>query len=186
MDYHSVRVYAVLFIVRCVWGFDMRKNANFTPAEFLTVGEKQLIYKQWEGFINWLASGERSDETMGTDGGEIDPKGYRLFTDNVYKHLSLHCGFIAHYNRAGFFSTYFVSGEDTETFFNNLVRDGGYGDTQDLTTAMIAYYQAKKDLIINKTSNDIDDRLSLIEECVKRANTDPVFARQFLHKINLW
>src|SRR3990167_5556459 len=102
---------------------------DFTDAEFLTKKEKELTYKQWVNFINWLSAGEKSDDTIGSDyGGYINARGYKLFTDRVYKHLSLHCGFIAHYNRAGFFGTYFNSGNDTETFFNNLINDGGYGE----------------------------------------------------------
>jgi hypothetical protein len=31
---------------------------------------------------------------------------FHLFTDAIYQHLNLHCGFIAHYNRSGFYSTY--------------------------------------------------------------------------------
>ncbi|MDP2720536.1 MAG: hypothetical protein Q8O75_01155 [bacterium] len=157
---------------------------NFTDAQFLTKKEKELTYKQWVSFINWLADSERSKETIGSDyGGEIDPKGYRLFTDRVYKHLSLHCGFIAHYNRAGFFGTYFNSGIDTETFFNNLINNGGYGDTQDLTQAMIAYHQTKKDRIAGNVLSEVDDKVALLEECVKRAKTDPEFAKEFLRSL---
>lgn len=157
---------------------------NFTNAEFLTIQEKELTYKQQVSFINWLADGKKSEETIGSDyGGQIDPKGYRLFTDRVYKHLSLHCGFIAYYNRAGFFGTYFNSGIDTETFFDNLISDGGYGDTQDLTTAMIACYQTKKDQIAGNVSSEVDDKIALLEECTRRAKTDPDFAKDFLRNL---
>jgi len=157
---------------------------DFTDAEFLTKKEKELTYKQWVNFINWLSAGEKSDDTIGSDyGGYINARGYKLFTDRVYKHLSLHCGFIAHYNRAGFFGTYFNSGNDTETFFNNLINDGGYGDTQDLTTAMIAYYQTKKDQIAGNMSSENDDKIALLDECIKRAKTDKEFAKDFLKSL---
>ena len=145
---------------------------NFTDAEFLTAKEKELTYKQWCQFIDWLATDKKMEDT-----------GFDLFSKRVYQHLSLHCGFIAHYDRHGFFCTYFTCPEDTQTFFDNLVTDGGYGDTQDLTTAMIEYYQAKRGQISQGIASGIDDKLALLEECTKRAKTDPEFARQFLSSL---
>jgi hypothetical protein len=71
------------------------------------------------------------------------------FSDRLYKHLTLHCSFIAHYNRAGFYTTYFENGEDTTRFLSQFdkrgecrsVEYGGSwwlnGDYEDLTRAMI-------------------------------------------------
>ncbi len=61
---------------------DMLKDS-----EFMTAEEKKKVLKQWDKFI---------------EGGFA----FHLFTDAIYQHLNLHCGFIAHYNRAGFYSTY--------------------------------------------------------------------------------
>ncbi len=135
---------------------------DFTDAEFMTAQEKQMTYKQWNTF---LREGLKQEH----------------FTKRIYNHLHLHCGFIAHYNIDGFYSTYFEAGEDTERFFDNLISDGGYGDTRDLTQAMIELYEASYKTKINEASTDnVDNRIALLEECVKRAKTDPEFAKQFL------
>lgn len=138
---------------------------DFTDAEFLTAKEKELTYKQWNTF---LREGLKREH----------------FTKRIYNHLHLHCGFIAHYDINGFYTTYFEAGEDTQTFFENLISDGGYGDTRDLTQAMIELYEASYKNKINQTSSDnVIDRLALIEECVKRSKTDPEFAREFLRSL---
>jgi hypothetical protein len=56
-------------------------------SKFMTAEQKKKVLRQWDKFI---------------EGGF----GFHLFTDAIYQHLNLHCGFIAHYNRAGFYSTY--------------------------------------------------------------------------------
>ncbi len=56
-------------------------------SEFMTTEQKKKVVRQWDKFI---------------EGGFS----FHLFTDAIYQHLSLHCGFIAHYNRLGFYSTY--------------------------------------------------------------------------------
>ncbi len=61
---------------------DMLKDSKFMTAE-----QKKKVLRQWDRFI---------------EGGFS----FHLFTDAIYQHLNLHCGFIAHYNRAGFYSTY--------------------------------------------------------------------------------
>jgi len=78
---------------------------KFKDAEFMTAHDKEMVLKQWERFMKALS----------TDTGEVEvdrhgnrmPKLFRSFTDRIYKHLSLHCSFIAHYSRAGFFGVYF-------------------------------------------------------------------------------
>lgn len=42
------------------------------------------------------------------------------FTNNLYKYLSLHCEFIAHFDRAGFHATYFTNPEMTVKFVNQF------------------------------------------------------------------
>jgi hypothetical protein len=67
----------------------------------MTAREKELVLKNWERFLrHGLARAQ--------------------FTRRLYEHLHLHCGFIAHYNIHGFYSTYFQSGPDTERFFEQL------------------------------------------------------------------
>ena len=103
---------------------------EFRASEFMTVREKELTLKSW---VRFLRSGLRFED----------------FTDRLYRHLHLHCGFIAHYNRLGFYETYFEDGEDTVRFLSQFdkrgdsqsVEYGGTwwrsGDYEDLSRAMI-------------------------------------------------
>ena len=70
------------------------------------------------------------------------------FSKRLYEHLYLHCSFIAHYDRGGFYATYFDRGEDTMHFLSQLdkgvggrsVEYGGAwiaGDYADLNRAMV-------------------------------------------------
>jgi hypothetical protein len=38
----------------------------------------------------------------------------------LYEHLTLHCSFIAHYNRQGFFDTYFIYPASSRRFFSQF------------------------------------------------------------------
>ncbi|KPK35926.1 MAG: hypothetical protein AMK70_04240 [Nitrospira bacterium SG8_35_1] len=60
---------------------------SMTDADFLTAEEKIKILKEWEGFVQ---------------------SGFLLerFTRNIYEHLHLHCGYIAHYDKGGYYYTY--------------------------------------------------------------------------------
>jgi len=68
-------------------GTALVQPAHFTDAHFLSADEKKSILKRWTSFVK---------------------NGFpeNLFTDSVYTHLHLHCGYIAHYNRAGFYGEY--------------------------------------------------------------------------------
>jgi len=99
-------------------------------AKFMTAHEKELVLKAWTSFFkNGLK--------------------FEHFTDRLYKHLSLHCSFIAHYDRSGFYHTYFSEPENTVTFLRQFDKDFDcvsveYGGTwwltgdeyNDLNTAM--------------------------------------------------
>lgn len=61
---------------------------SFQDEKFLSAAEKQLILSAW---ITFLRHGCRLEH----------------FSDRLYHHLSLHCSFIAHYNRHGFYEFYF-------------------------------------------------------------------------------
>jgi len=103
---------------------------NFRDAEFMSAREKELVEKAW---VRFLKNGLRIQD----------------FTDRLYRHLTLHCSFIAHYNRAGFYQTYFENGEDPVRFLSQFdkrgecrsVEYGGRwwlsGQYQDLNRAMI-------------------------------------------------
>ncbi len=99
---------------------------EFRASEFMTIREKELVLKTW---LRFLGNGLR----------------FKDFTDRLYKHLHLHCGFIAHYDRPGFYETYFENGEDTVRFLSRFdkrenlqsVGYGGSGEYEDLARAMI-------------------------------------------------
>jgi hypothetical protein len=61
--------------------------ALLKDSEFMDAEQKRKVLTQWDRFVKGGFS-------------------FHLFTDNLYQHLILHCGFIAHYNRSGFYSTY--------------------------------------------------------------------------------
>ncbi|HYR88499.1 MAG TPA: hypothetical protein VE422_30750 [Terriglobia bacterium] len=73
----------------------------FHDSEFMSAREKRLVLKAW---VRFLKNGLRFED----------------FSDRLYKHLMLHCGFIAHYNRLGFYEEYFERGEDTTRFLSQF------------------------------------------------------------------
>ena len=80
------------------------KKYNFTSVEFMSKEEKGKVLRDWKSFIK---SGFR----------------HRAFTNRIYQHLTLHCMFIAHYSKDGFYSTYFVNPEDTLKFLRQFDKD---------------------------------------------------------------
>ena len=69
--------------------------------KFMAANEKERVLRQWERF---LAGGLRWEQ----------------FNKPLYNHLIQHCSFIAHYDRAGFYSTYFESGDDIAVFLSQF------------------------------------------------------------------
>ncbi len=69
--------------------------------QFMSAAEKQRVLKQWETFLKYGCQAKH-------------------FTKPLYNHLTLHCSFIAHYSREGFYSTYFESGDDTAHFLKQF------------------------------------------------------------------
>jgi hypothetical protein len=85
----------------------------FTDAQYLTANQKTLVFNIWKRFVAAVAAGETGEAL------------FKRFKDPLYRHLTLHCGgFIAHYNRLGFFETYFAEPEDTVRFFRQFDPDG--------------------------------------------------------------
>src|SRR5439155_4786037 len=74
---------------------------EFRDVRFMSAREKQLVLRAWTGFLK---------------------RGLRFadFTKRLYEHLHLHCSFIAHYNRAGFYAEYFKRGEDVAQFLSQF------------------------------------------------------------------
>lgn len=89
-------------------------RSQFTDTKFMPAKEKERVLRAWEAF---LKNGCRKED----------------FTEALYHHLMQRCSFIAHYDRRGFYDTYFVEGEDTAHFLTQFDRSKGcmsveYGD----------------------------------------------------------
>lgn len=127
---------------------------EFKDVRFLTAEEKRLVLKAWERFVR---------------------RGFQPqdFTDRLYHHLSQHCSFIAHYNRAGFYQTYFDRAEDTLRFISQFDSDKGcksieYGwsawingpddSYKDINTAMIEVMGKHKEKYYKKLNDCIRAR----------------------------
>ena len=103
---------------------------QFSDGEFMSARQKELVLKAW---VRFLKHGLR----------------FADFTKRLYDHLILHCSFIAHFDRGGFYRTYFESGEETARFLSQFdgrgecrsVEYGGGGWMQgnyaDLNRAMV-------------------------------------------------
>jgi len=87
--------------------------------QFMTAEEKRKVLKQWQAF---LKSGLQKDK----------------FGKSLYRHLTLHCEFIAHYDIHGFYSTYFEEGEDTARFLSQF--DNSNGVPNSIEYGMIYWY----------------------------------------------
>lgn len=69
--------------------------------KFMSARDKELVLQAWERF---LKNGLRPED----------------FTQRLYDHLIQHCSFIAHYDRGGFYGTYFRCGEATAHFLSQF------------------------------------------------------------------
>ncbi len=100
-------------------GLDGFAPVGLKDTKFMSAAEKEKVLRQWAAF---LRNGLR----------------FQDFTEALYKHLTLHCSFIAHYDRHGFYSFYFDVPEDSIRFLRQFDRDFGcvsveYGATWWLT-----------------------------------------------------
>jgi len=75
----------------------------FTSVEFMSAKEKYAVLRDWEKFIIDICLGK--------------------FTQRLYHHLTQHASFIAHYDRFGFYNTYFESPAETAKFFTQFDRE---------------------------------------------------------------
>ena len=76
-----------------------------SDTRFMSAKEKERVLKQWGTF---LKHGCRREH----------------FTKTLYDHLNQHCSFIAHYDRGGFYATYFENGDDTAHFLTQFDKRG--------------------------------------------------------------
>lgn len=108
----------------------------FTDAEFMSAKEKEMVLKQWKTFIKALLSCDFNALT-GADYGYYPTSLDKPFTDRLYKHLSLHCGFIAHYNRRGFIHARFGNKEVLQETIEQLRGAFVMVDYRDIHQAML-------------------------------------------------
>jgi hypothetical protein len=74
----------------------------FRDEKFLSAADKGLILNAWLTFLRHNCRQEH-------------------FTERLYHHLSLHCSFIAHFDRNGFYEFYFATpGERTHRFLDQF------------------------------------------------------------------
>lgn len=104
---------------------------EFRDVQFMSAAEKTRTLRAWTRFLNNRLQFEQ-------------------FTKGLYNHLIQHCSFIAHYNRAGFYSCYFEAGDSIALFLSQFdsrgpcssVEYGGHhwlsGDYEDINRVMIA------------------------------------------------
>lgn len=139
-----------------------RYNMTFTATEFMSVKDKELMVKDWGRFIKALAEKDLGEVTQ-TEYGAIS----RKFTKRIYLHLSLHAGFIAHYNISGFYGEYFERPEDTIKFIRQWDRavnrpaaemGGCMSDYWDVDQAMCNIVDQYKDKIYKRCSEEIRNR----------------------------
>jgi len=78
-----------------------RRPGELHDSKFMLAAEKRKVLRHWELF---LKSGLQREK----------------FTKPLYEHLINHCSFIAHYDRWGFYSTYFENGDDTVAFLSQF------------------------------------------------------------------
>ena len=103
---------------------------KFRDVEFMTAQEKERVLKAWERFLK----------------GGCKPQ---QFTKALYDHLILHCSFIAHYSREGFYNYYFSNARVKKIFLSQFDPNGEKrsaemggtywlgGDYDDLNNAMV-------------------------------------------------
>lgn len=124
--------------------------SGFKSVRFMTAEEKAKVLTHWRKFLNWLA----------TNGVPSDlPK---LFTEAIYRHLITHTyGYIAHYDRHGYFSEQLGTPAAAMAFFNELeqhllCRWGALADYADVNEAMMAEARAVRPGILRRLA--LDDR----------------------------
>ena len=79
------------------------------------IGEKKKILKLWDRFLRTDFQAEN-------------------FSRFLYKHLTQHCGFMAHYDKYGFYATYFENPRDTIKFLRQFDKDFGCVSVESNTT----------------------------------------------------
>jgi len=83
-----------------------KPQPTFTDSPFMPADEKRRVFRAWTRFFKHGLQ-------------------YGHFTKALYKHLTLHCGYIAHYDRPTFHHLYFTDGEELLRFLDQFDRSKG-------------------------------------------------------------
>ena len=157
----------------------MKKIYKFNDVEFMTAKEKQLVIKNWFRFLNQLVI-DSGKEIVDNRGNKVSIV-FKYFTKRLYQHLTLHCSFIAHYSRYGFFDTYFNEPENTQLFLKQFLEGksieyGSHwwleGDHADINHAMCEMAREIAGTIVD-------------EKAIEQKNLDIERAKQLLEKHGL-
>jgi hypothetical protein len=136
---------------------------EFKDGVFMSAEEKRAVLRDWEIFLQRLT--ERTDSMP-----VQEERLMKAFTGRLYKHLHLHCSFIAHYNREGFFDTYFTNPENTLRFLGQFDKDSGCraiecggswwlsGDCADINQAMCEALEPVKAELYAKLQKEAKQR----------------------------
>ncbi len=89
----------------------MPDTSHFTDAQYMTAPQKRRVLGDWVRFF--------------AGGMEL-----KRFTKRLYEHLTLHCSFIAHFNKQGFYQTYFADPEALQRFLDQFDRSKGCVSTE--------------------------------------------------------
>lgn len=148
----------------------MKRNFTFKDEEFMTAVEKARVLRAWERF---LKSGLARTQ----------------FTKALYKHLTLHCGFIAHYNLHGFYSVYFEEGHTKARFLSQFDKRGPMRSVEYGYTPFYGNYGFRdeyKDIALAMVEVGADYIPALIESALaEQKNSDIATAKALLEKHGL-
>lgn len=138
---------------------------EFTDSQFMSAREKMNVIRDWERFLK---------------------KGFKPqhFTRALYLHLTLRCSFIAHFDKSGFYNTYFENPEDTIRFLHQFDADFAfksveYGGVWWMKGEYVDINKAMCD-ILEPHKTDLYEKLS-----AKARENDIQKARQLLAKHGL-
>lgn len=104
--------------------------------QFMSAKEKELVLKQWKNFLRKLKASDFGN-LRGSDYGYFPNDLNKPFTERLYKYLSSHFGFIAHYNRYGFLAERFGGFDKSVETLNQMRAQPSFDtDSADINTAI--------------------------------------------------
>lgn len=130
------------------------KCIPFKDTKFMNARDKSLVLNNYRSFLDTL---EKSP-----------PNTFRKFTKRLYKHLHLNYGFIAHYDREGFWATYFKDPERSLEFLTKILEYNYFPkEYTDINQAMREitmekYPNIKNNMKFQQKHNDISQAKTLL------------------------